>query len=329
MSLRLLAPVVLLALLAGCGGHSSSAGPAAPESGHTRRLPSTRAPHPAKVATVRWTPWRLPYPVARAAVVGMRRGSVILAGGLLPGDRSTGHAVRLDLRRGSEKRFPSLAVPVHDTAAGLVAGVPTVVGGGNATEQSVVQSMVRGRWVRVGNLPTTRSDLGVVEWRRHAYVVGGYDGTSEPRSVLELSSRAAPRPVARLRYGVRYAALARIGSEVFVLGGEVDGRELRTVQRVDLATGHTRPAGRLPIPLGHAMAATVGHRILLMGGRTAPNRQTDALWWFDPATQRFRRAGHLPGPLSDAAVASYQRRIWLLGGESPMVTARVVGLTLR
>jgi hypothetical protein len=262
-------------------------------------------------------------------VIGTRRGSVILAGGLLTGDLSTDRAARLDLRSGVERALSPLAVPVHDTAGGLVSGVPTVVGGGNATEQSVVQSMVRGRWFEDGNLPTTRSDLGVVEWRRHAYVIGGYDGMSEPRTILRLSPRAAPRPVGSLLHGVRYAAVARIHADAYVFGGEVDGRELDTVQRVDLATGHTHAAGRLPVPLGHAMAASVGNRILLMGGRTAPSRQTDAMWWFDPATRRFHLAGHLPSPLSDAAVATYRRRVWLLGGENPAVTGRVVGVTLR
>ena len=100
--------------------------------------------------------WRLPYPVARAAVVRTRHGSVILAGGLLDGDRSTSRVLSIGLLSGRVEQLPPLAVPVHDTAGGMVAGAPTVVGGGNATEQSVVQSRVRGRWLRVGNLPTTR-----------------------------------------------------------------------------------------------------------------------------------------------------------------------------
>jgi hypothetical protein len=325
----LVSSLLLVAALAGCGDHSSSAGPAAPHTGHSTPIPSPSPSPVPKVGAVHTMTWRLPYPVARAAVIGTRRGSVILAGGLLTGDLSTDRAMRLDPMSGVEEALPPLAVPVHDTAGGLVAGVPTVVGGGNATEQSVVQAMVHGRWVGDGNLPTTRSDLGVVEWRRHAYVIGGYDGTSEPRTILRLSPRAAPRPVGSLLQGVRYAALARIHSDVYVLGGEVDGRELDTVQKVDLATGHTRAAGRLPIPLGHAMAASVGSRILLMGGRTSPSRQTDAMWWFDPATRRFHRAGHLPAALSDAAVAKYRDRVWLLGGETPAVTDRVVGVTLR
>jgi N-acetylneuraminic acid mutarotase len=219
-------------------------------------------------------------------------------------------------------------VPVHDTAAGLVAGNPTVVGGGNTSEQSVVQTWENQAWHRVGRLPTTRSDLSLVEWHRHAFAIGGYDGTSEPTAILRVS-RGVAQPVGALIHGVRYAATARVGSSVFVFGGEDAGREADTIQRVDLATGGVQPAGHLPVPLGHAMAATVGGRILVMGGRVTPSLPTDAMWWFDPTTGRFHRAGHLPSPLSDAAVASYRRRIWLLGGETPTVTDSVTVVGLR
>jgi hypothetical protein len=262
-------------------------------------------------------------------VVQTRHGAVILAGGLLDGDRSTSRVLGLNVLSGRVKEMGPLAVPVHDTAGGVVAGAPTVVGGGNATEQSVVQSRVRSRWLPVGNLPTARSDLAVAEWRGSAYVIGGYDGTSVPRTVLRLSHGAAPLPIATLIHGVRYAATARLHSDVYVFGGEVGGRELDTVQDLDLATGRTRPAGRLAMPLGHAMAVTVGDRILLMGGRTAPDQQTGRMWWYDPTTHRFRPAGRLSHPVSDAAVASYRRHIWLLGGETPAVTDRVTELTLR
>jgi hypothetical protein len=67
----------------------------------------------------------------------------------------------------------------------------------------------------------------------------------------------------------------------------------------------------------------------LVGGRVAPDRQTGAMWWFDPATRRFTRAGTLPRPLSDAAVVSFGHRVWLLGGEDPAVTDRVLTVSVR
>jgi Kelch motif len=320
--------MLLVPLLVGCGGHTSSTGPT-PASRPTTPVPTARRSTVPRLVAARLAAWRLPYPVARAALIGLGPGSVIVAGGLLPGDLSTDHALRLDLAAGRARTLPSLAVPVHDTAGGLVAGTPTVVGGGNASEQSVVQSLGRRHWLREGDLPTSRSDLGVVEWRHHAYVIGGYDGASLPTGILRLSARSAVRRVGSLLHGVRYAAMARLRSDVYVFGGEVGGREIATIQRVDLTTGRTRPAGRLPVPLGHAMAVAVRDRILVMGGRVTPSRQTDATWWYNPATGRVRPAGRLPIPLSDAAVASRKRQIWLLGGETPSVTDRVITVTVR
>jgi hypothetical protein len=327
---RLLLSLVLLGpALAGCGGHSSAPGPTAAAVTPPAFAPSARVRRDLHVAGVRLMKWRLPYPVARAAMIETGRDSLILAGGLLTGDRSTGRALLVHPTSGRARSLPSLAVPVHDTAGGVVGGAPTLVGGGNSTEQSVVQYLSHRRWLPVDNLPTSRSDLGVVEWRGHPYVMGGYDGATMPRTILRLSPQGRPRPVGSLLQGVRYAASARIHSDAYVLGGERDGREVDDIQRVDLKTGRTRPAGHLPVPLGHATAVTVGDRILLMGGRVTPDRQTGEMWWYDPGTGSFRRAGRLPFPVSDAAVASLGRRIWLLGGEIPKTTDRVVEVTLR
>ena len=180
-----------------------------------------------------------------------------------------------------------------------------------------------------GHLPTTRSDLRVVQRGPQPLVIGGYDGSSVPTEILSLARDGSSRPVGHLVHGVRYAATAASGRTAYVFGGEVLGRELGTVQAVDLATGHTRVVARLPVPLGHAMAATVGSRILLMGGRVTPDQQTATMWWFDPATGRFTHAGRLPTGLSDAAVAAHGHRIWLLGGEDPAVTDGVLTISVR
>jgi len=246
---------------------------------------------------------------------------------MLPGDTSTDRVTEIDPRKGHTIPGPPLAIPVHDAAAGTFAGQPAVYGGGNSTEQSAVQELLRGRWQRVGRLPTTRSDLSVATVRGRSIVVGGYDGASVPRSILAQHGRGL-RPQGRLQHGVRYAATAVVGQDIFVFGGEVDHRQLGDVQRVDVRTGQTTVVARLPRPLGHAVAVYAGGRVLLMGGRIGLDRQTSAMWWFDPASHRFTPAGHLPVPLSDSAAVVLGRRIWLLGGEDPRVTDRVVVVTL-
>ena len=336
---RLLPPllpflVAASAVLAGCGGDSSSTTEPAccpPSQSQSARTPQTLprgfTPHRATAVV---TGWHLPVATGRQAVVGIGPGQVLLAGGLLAGDSSTARVTRIHLRSGHTSPAPSLAVPVHDTAGGLVAGVPTVVGGGNSTEQSVIQVLDGDRWRVAAHLPTTRSDLSVAELgRSRAFVLGGYDGTATPTAILALSPHGRFRQVGHLASGTRYAATAVLGHTAYLFGGEVLGRELASVQAVDLASGRTRVVAHLPMPLGHAMAATVGSRILLMGGRVSPAAQTAAMWWFDPSTATFSRAGHLPSPVSDAGVAAYRHGVWLLGGEDPAVTARVVFVKVR
>jgi hypothetical protein len=323
---------LILPILAACGTTSSQSAPAgAPPAGGPSSSSGVSAtppfvPHRATVSTA---PWRLPVASGRQAVATVGQRTVILAGGLVAGDLSTDEAVRIDLANGRVSRLQPLAVPVHDVAGAMVAGIPTVVGGGNATEQDVVQQLSGGGWHVAGHLPTTRSDLSVVQQGSGAFVVGGYDGSGVPTAILSLAADGSTTPAGHLARGVRYAATARVGHTAYVFGGEVLGAELGTVQAVDLRTGRTRVVATLPAPLGHAMAATVAGRVLLVGGRVAPDRQTDAMWWFDPATRRFTRAGTLPRPLSDAAVVSFGHRVWLLGGEDPTVTDRVLQIAVR
>jgi N-acetylneuraminic acid mutarotase len=273
-------------------------------------------------------PWHLPYAAGRQAVVTTGPGTVLVAGGLVAGDQSTAQVVQVDLTRQRTSPLPPLPVPVHDVAGGLAGTTPLVVGGGNATEQDVVQALHGTTWRVVGHLPTTRSDLSIVQRGRTPLVVGGYDGASVPTTLLALSADGTSSPAGHLVQGVRYAATAVADHTAYVFGGEVDNAELSGVQAVDLRTGHTRVVAHLPVPLGHAMAATVGTRVLLMGGRTSPDRQTGAMWWFDPSTGRFSPAGRLPRPLSDAAVAAYGHRVWLLGGEDPSVTDGVLTISV-
>ena len=311
------------------GSRTSPAGPAASPSQAAGTFPATPTRTVASYAA-----WRLPFAISREAVVAdpARPGWVVLAGGMLPGDASSSRALELDPATGRTEPLPSLPTPVHDTAAGLLAGHPAVFGGGNATEQSVVQVLGDRTWGQPLHLPTTRSDLSVVQVGDSTLVIGGYDGSATPRDILRIGADAKAARIGTLRQGVRYAATSVAGSHVYVFGGEVDHRELDAVQDVDATTGRTRIVARLPRGLGHASAVTVGNRILLLGGRTGPDTMTDAMWWFDPAKGSFARAGRLPAATSDAAVVASGNQAWLLGGESPSarasggVTGRVIAV---
>jgi N-acetylneuraminic acid mutarotase len=256
---------------------------------------------------------------------------VVVAGGLLPGDSSSGTAYRLDLGSGRSRRLPPLPVAVHDTAAAVDRGHVLVVGGGNALEQDSVQALGPHGWTVRGHLPGPRSDLSTATVDGTTYVVGGYDG-STPALPEVVASRDGRHwtTVTRLPVPVRYAATVAVGHRLWVLGGERAGAMVDVVQVVDARAGTARVVAHLRHRVGHAMAVPLHGRILLMGGRRSTDRVTRRAWWVDPATHAVRSAGRLPYPLADAAaVPGPHGTCYLLGGETPTVTARVLEVRAR
>lgn len=324
---RLLIVAAVLASTAACGTSATSGTPTVKPT--TAASPAPK-PKPTNVVAS-WATWRLPFAVAREVVAEgpNATGPAVVAGGMLPGDGSTGKVFTLDPLSGTSTPGSPLAVPVHDAAGGTYAGKLAVYGGGNATEQSLVQSLTSTTWHKVDAMPTTRSDLSVVTLPGSTYVIGGFDGTRVPLTILRQTGNGQLTSAGQLTVGVRYAATAAIGSAIYVFGGEVNGRELDVVQRFDTTTGRTTIVGHLPHPLGHAMAIVVDGRVLLMGGRTSPTRQTSTMWWFAPKTGTWAHAGKLPAATSDAAILVRGDRAWLLGGEHPKVTDRVIQLNRR
>ena len=326
---RRAAALVAVGALAVVGGCTSSAGVSASKPAHRPASPSAASSSPAAHpsgplhVTVRAVHWHLPVPVSRGAVVPVGHGGV-LAGGLLAGDVSTTHAYRVDPAAGTVTPIARLAVAAHDVAGATTGGAPTLFGGGGATELSVVQRLGRGsHWHVVGHLPGARSDLSAAQDGASVLLIGGYDGVTSPPALLRTSDGHRFRPVGRLPHGLRYAAVAIRNGTAWVLGGEQNDVELRSVYAIDLSTGAVRRAGRLPIATGHAAAVWVGHRILLLGGRRSPQNPTAAMWWFDPARHHWSRAGRLPYPVADAPALTVGSSTYLLGGETPSFTTRV------
>lgn len=314
------------------GGAPSAVLPASPS-----RAPATPAGTTASEPARAGTPsqvrgeqlaWRLPEPLSRSVVVAKGR-SAIVAGGLKPQGVSSSLVFRVSADTGVTGRLRALPQPIHDAAGVSLAGRPTVVGGGGAVELSAVRSYGADRaWHVVGHLPVARSDLSVVAVSGGFLVIGGYDGASSPRQVLRSTDGRTFAVFATLRHSVRYAAAVNARGAVWLFGGEDHNRELSIVQRIDLHSGAVTDSSRLPHALGHAAAALIGDRILVMGGRSSPHRVVDTMWWFDPVTQRFSGAGRLPYPVADAGLLTTQGRVYLLGGETPYFTNRVTRVSL-
>lgn len=116
-------------------------------------------------------------------------------------------------------------------------------------------------------------------------------------------------------------AAARIGDQLYVLGGEAAGGQiLNTVQSYDLRVNEWHSAPPLPEPLSNLAAAALEDRIYVAGGSNnqgvEPGRATvrDGFWVYDLEQQVWEPLGALPMPLAGAQLVAHSDSLYLLGG---------------
>ncbi len=272
------------------------------------------------------TSWRLPSPVSRAVVLAYGRRIVVL-GGLASGDVSTDAIWRVDPTSGSATRLGQLTTAVHDAAGAAFGNRIDVFGGGSFSTVATVQSLVGHSTSSGAALPTPRSDLAAATIGSRTYVLGGFDGTSLQRPILETTDGSHFRVAGELTESVRYPAVASLGADVYVVGGQLGthestatGGQTSDIQRFDPATAHTAVIGHLPISLGHASAVVLGGELFVLGGRTGTTL-SDAIWRVDPKTGHVTRIGTFSYPRSDAGTVTIGDKAYLVGGETTGPTA--------
>ena len=317
---RASAAAALLVLGAACSAGAD--GTARPVTAPGRDQSRQHAVSPARASAVSLSAspavWTLPEPVSGPVVLPDRNGFAVL-GGLATGDTSTSRIVQVDPANGDARIAGSLAVAVHDSAGAVIGGRCYVFGGGSTESVSLVQAWAAGPATEAARLPDARSDLAAATLDGTTYVVGGYDGSAMTPAILATTNGVSFRPVARLAIPVRYAAVAAVGSTLWVVGGVTSTSEGGTtdtdaVQKVDPVTGQVTIAGRLPQPLSHATALLLGGQIFVLGGRsgTVP---TAAILRLDPASGTLVPAGHLPEAVFDAGSVVAGGVGYLVGGE--------------
>jgi hypothetical protein len=326
----------VLAAALGSGHHV----PGAPGTSHPGRSAGPPAANSHLVLQVMPAPYQLPAPVTRAVALPDQRG-VLIAGGLDAAQASTNAVTQLDPVTGQTSQAGLLAVATHDAAGAMLNGRPVVFGGGSQTSIADVQAGPAGQagavsaapasWTRAGQLPGLRSDLTSAAAGGKAYLVGGYDGASYSPAVLATADGRTFAVAARLAVPVRYPAVAALGSQLWVFGGQTPAGITDAIQRVDLATGKTAVAGHLPSALAYATGMTVDGHIYVAGGQTAPATSGSGLAGpsaalttsaqvlsFTPAGAggQVRLAGQLPVPVASAAAAVWHGTGYLVGGEN-------------
>lgn len=269
-------------------------------------------------------PLDLPAPVEREVAVAAGH-SVVIAGGLDSSGSSTSGVFRLDPATGRLTSLGSLPAPFHDAAGAVLGGNLYVFGGGATDSSPAVQrfDLATGRSAAVGRLPTALSDLAAAQTPSGVYLVGGFDGRRPRREVYRTTTGRSFVKVALLPAGTRYPAVAAAGRWVVIAGGITASGTSRLVYELDTATSKLRLVGRLPQPVAHAEAFTLGSRVYVAGGIGPSGGVVDAVVAIDPASGSIRAVdGSLP--VRDAPTVPSSGAWLVVGGGNAGGTTRAI-----
>lgn len=318
--------IVLIVVLQGGGsasvrGNGTTSIPTGQGSNTTsQHSPKADPPIPAVEAGL--LPWSLAAPVSREVVLPGSGSSVTVVGGLSASQQSLSDVFTLDTSSGAATAKASLPVAVHDAAGVLLGQTGWVFGGGSPLTFATNQELPPSAHPRqAAPLPSPRSDATAVTLGGVAYIVGGYDGSTQAgggdAKVLATTDGHSYSPVATLPVPVRYPAVAALGGHIYVFGGELaGGQAVDTIQRVDPAAKTATVIGHLAKPLSGAAAFVVGGSIYIAGGQDGSGHALAAVWAFNPDNSAVLRAGTLPVAVSHAGATVSGGRAWLVGGEA-------------
>jgi DNA-binding CsgD family transcriptional regulator/N-acetylneuraminic acid mutarotase len=193
--------------------------------------------------------WRVvdpkPTPVWLASVVALD-DLVIAAGGTTADGAATARVEAYDTRSRTWRALPPLPRALTGHAAVAFAGRVYVFGGRLANEalnpEGYALDVTRGVWTRIPGPPTLRSQAALAAFEGRLYLVGGFDGQRE-YNVCETYNVAENRwsgcrsmSIARGGLG-----LARVGAQLYAVGGGVGGNYIPYNERFDPGTGRWLP----------------------------------------------------------------------------------------
>ena len=209
--------------------------------------PST-GPSPSPATTVKLVPaaHQLPAPVQRAVAVNDGK-QILIAGGLDANGTSTNGVFAYSPQTGHIAQVGSVPQAFHDAAGAMIGKDLFVFGGGSTESSDAVQSFdpSTGKGTVRGHLPMALSDLTGATIGHTVYLVGGWNGTSPQPTVWSTTDGTHFTKVATLPAGVRYPAVAAVGSNLVVAGGELASSTETTAR---LAGRHHERSRQLACP---------------------------------------------------------------------------------
>jgi hypothetical protein len=317
-------------------------------------------------------PWSMSAPLSREVVLPGAGNDVTVVGGLTGTQSTTSHVFSLDTSSGAETPLTALASAVHDASGAFLRGRGYLFGGGSPDTVNTVQQLpapapaplapasksdrnpssapagtTSGPTVSVspsvvGQLPQPRSDSQAVTIGATSYVIGGYDGSTGDRDVLATADGVHFSAVAALPVAVRYPAVAALGTDIYVFGGQAvggsnNGHAIDSVQLISSTQRTAKVIAHMPSPVAGAVAFELSGHIYVAGGvaqpsGTQPGPALPSVWAYDVNSKKLTNAGTLPVPTSYAGAAVLNGRAWVIGGENagtPLTTVEMLTPNLK
>ncbi|UCG25896.1 MAG: hypothetical protein JSW55_07890, partial [Chloroflexota bacterium] len=119
------------------------------------------------------------------------------------------------------------------------------------------------------------------------------------------------RPLPRGRADM---AVASVGLDLYVIGGEVDAGVVNLVDVYETKNGQWQSAASKPTAVADATAAVLFGEIVVPGGQLADGQPTSVVEAYSPANNAWRPVGALPTRIAGGLALSDGSRLYLLGG---------------
>jgi N-acetylneuraminic acid mutarotase len=255
-------------------------------------------------------------PVARTEVAGAAvRGEIYVAGGYNADGSSSRRVDVYSPAKQRWRRAPDLPVSVNHAMAAAYRGGLYVVGGyaGDGRTLRATYVLAGGRWRALAPMPASRAAAGAAVADGRLYVVGGVRRPGLlARVAFAFDLRRGRWTTLRGPTPREHLAAAAVSGKVYAVAGRLAGIDSNQTT-VEVLSGSWRRVTPLPESRGGTGAATVGGRLVSVGGE-APSGTIASVYAYAPRTGRWKRLPDLPTPRHGLAVVAVGRRVFVIGG---------------
>jgi N-acetylneuraminic acid mutarotase len=179
----------------------------------------------------------------------------------------------------------------------------------------------QGSWSVVGQMTTSRTDIGVVETGGKIYVMGGQaNGRTDSPMAQEFDpANLRWRDLAPAPRGGSHVGIAAMNGKIYMAGGflaNVHKNPIDQLAEYTIATNSWKTLAPLPRPLGAAGLAAVGGKLHVIGGRGPDAKTVTYHGVYDVAAGTWSMAAPLPLARDHLGIIVEGGKIYVVGGRT-------------